>query len=95
MVDLDDLVDGIRSGRRAAVSRAITLVESSKPSHRAQAFFVRSPAATVSPKTKRQMPFTLSGVSSEPISLVPSTDPRIPKTIAPNTDPNGMLSSFR
>jgi LAO/AO transport system kinase len=37
MADLDDLVDGIRSGRRAAVSRAITLVESSKPEHRLEA----------------------------------------------------------
>jgi LAO/AO transport system kinase len=34
MVDVDDLVDGIGSGRRAAVSRAITLVESSRPEHR-------------------------------------------------------------
>ncbi len=37
MADLDGLVDGIRTGRRAAVSRAITLVESSKPEHRAEA----------------------------------------------------------
>ncbi len=37
MVDLDDLVDGIGSGRRAAVSRAITLVESSRPEHRLEA----------------------------------------------------------
>jgi LAO/AO transport system kinase len=37
MVDVDGLLDGIRSGRRAAVSRAITLVESSKPEHRAEA----------------------------------------------------------
>jgi len=32
-----DLVDGIVSGRRAAVARAITLVESSNPEHRARA----------------------------------------------------------
>jgi LAO/AO transport system kinase len=37
MVDVDGLLDGIRSGRRAAVSRAITLVESSKPEHRDEA----------------------------------------------------------
>jgi LAO/AO transport system kinase len=37
MADLDDLVDGIRTGRRAAVSRAITLVESSRPEHRLEA----------------------------------------------------------
>jgi LAO/AO transport system kinase len=33
----DDLVDGVVAGRRAAVSRAITLVESSRPEHRARA----------------------------------------------------------
>jgi len=37
MTDVDDLADGVRSGRRAAVSRAITLVESSLPEHRSQA----------------------------------------------------------
>ena len=37
MVDVDGLVAGIRERRRAAVSRAITLVESSKPAHRAAA----------------------------------------------------------
>ena len=31
------LVDGVLAGHRASVSQAITLVESSKPSHRAQA----------------------------------------------------------
>jgi LAO/AO transport system kinase len=35
--DLPTLVEGIRAGRRAAVSRAITLVESSKPEHRVAA----------------------------------------------------------
>jgi len=35
--DLRTLVEGIRAGRRAAVSRAITLVESSKPEHRVAA----------------------------------------------------------
>ncbi|GAA4113681.1 methylmalonyl Co-A mutase-associated GTPase MeaB [Nocardioides fonticola] len=34
---VEDLLTGIRSGQRAAVSRAITLVESSRPQHRAQA----------------------------------------------------------
>ena len=37
MASPDSLVDGIRAGRRAAVSRAITLMESSQPEHRAQA----------------------------------------------------------
>lgn len=32
-----ELADGVRAGRRAAVSRAITLVESSKPAHRESA----------------------------------------------------------
>jgi LAO/AO transport system kinase len=33
-VDIAELVEGVTSGRRAAVSRAITLVESSRPEHR-------------------------------------------------------------
>ena len=32
--DVQDLLDGISDGKRAAVSRAITLVESTKPQHR-------------------------------------------------------------
>jgi LAO/AO transport system kinase len=36
-MDLDDLLAGIAEGRRAAVSRAITLVESTKPAHRQKA----------------------------------------------------------
>ena len=34
---LDDLVDGVRTGRRAMLARAITLIESRKPEHRALA----------------------------------------------------------
>jgi LAO/AO transport system kinase len=37
MADLDELLRGVREGSRAAVSRAITLVESSRPEHRAEA----------------------------------------------------------
>lgn len=37
VVDVGELAAGVRAGRRAQVSRAITLVESSKPQHRAQA----------------------------------------------------------
>jgi LAO/AO transport system kinase len=37
MPDVQALLDGIRAGRRAAVSQAITLVESSKREHRAEA----------------------------------------------------------
>ncbi|MEX0428841.1 methylmalonyl Co-A mutase-associated GTPase MeaB [Nocardioides sp. DS6] len=33
-LDVAELLEGIREGRRAAVSRAITLVESTKPAHR-------------------------------------------------------------
>jgi LAO/AO transport system kinase len=36
-VDVDALVEGVRAGNRASVSRAITLVESSRPDHRAAA----------------------------------------------------------
>jgi LAO/AO transport system kinase len=36
-MDVDRLVEGIREGRRAQVSRAITLVESTSAKHRAQA----------------------------------------------------------
>jgi LAO/AO transport system kinase len=37
MPEVGELVDGVLAGRRAAVSQAITLVESSRPEHRAQA----------------------------------------------------------
>ena len=37
MVEVNQLVEGIRARQRAAVSRAITLVESSKPEHRVAA----------------------------------------------------------
>jgi LAO/AO transport system kinase len=37
MVDIEALVDGVRAGRRADVSRAITLVESSRADHRSLA----------------------------------------------------------
>ena len=37
MADVPTLIEGIRAGRRAQVSQAITLVESSKPEHRQMA----------------------------------------------------------
>jgi len=37
MPDLAELVAGVRAGRRASVSQAITLVESSRPEHRTRA----------------------------------------------------------
>ena len=36
-LQLDDYVDGVRSGERAVIGRAITLIESRKPEHRALA----------------------------------------------------------
>jgi len=36
-LDVNALIEGVRAGQRAAVSRAITLVESTKPAHRALA----------------------------------------------------------
>ena len=36
-MDVQTLVEGVRAGRRAAVSRAITLVESARPDHQAAA----------------------------------------------------------
>jgi LAO/AO transport system kinase len=36
-LDVDDLVETVLDGKRAAVSRAITLVESTKPAHREEA----------------------------------------------------------
>ncbi|MDQ4110668.1 MAG: ATP/GTP-binding protein, partial [Actinomycetota bacterium] len=45
--DVQDLLDGISDGKRAAVSRAITLVESTKPQHRdiARELLTKLPAA--------------------------------------------------
>ncbi|MFT4188949.1 MAG: methylmalonyl Co-A mutase-associated GTPase MeaB [Aeromicrobium sp.] len=37
MIDVTALADGVRAGRRASVSRAITLVESRRPDHRVAA----------------------------------------------------------
>ncbi|MDN4173671.1 methylmalonyl Co-A mutase-associated GTPase MeaB [Nocardioides sp. SOB77] len=46
--DVPTLVEGIRAGRRAAVSQAITLVESSRPQHRALARELLTELAEVS-----------------------------------------------
>ena len=37
MVDVAELADDVRVGKRSAISRAITLVESSRADHRAEA----------------------------------------------------------
>ena len=46
-VDVAALVEGVRSGRRAAVSRAITLVESSRAEHRTSSRELLTELATV------------------------------------------------
>jgi LAO/AO transport system kinase len=50
-MDVDRLVEGIREGKRAQVSRAITLVESTSPKHREQARLLL--AALVEVRAKR------------------------------------------
>ncbi|MEP9361834.1 methylmalonyl Co-A mutase-associated GTPase MeaB [Nocardioides sp. CN2-186] len=47
MPDVETLVEGIRAGRRAAVSQAITLVESTSRKHREQARALMTELATV------------------------------------------------
>ena len=58
----DDLLTGIAEGRRAAVSRAITLVESSKPAHRAQARELLTRLAAAATDTKPAIRVGISGV---------------------------------
>jgi LAO/AO transport system kinase len=53
------LVEQVRAGRRAAVSRAITLVESSRPEHRAQA---RELLAALPPPERAAVRVGISGV---------------------------------
>jgi LAO/AO transport system kinase len=58
-VDVAALVAGIRDGRRAAVSQAITLVESSRPDHRASA---RELLAELTPYSGGAVRIGISGV---------------------------------
>jgi len=54
-VDVEHLADGVRSGKRAAVSQAITLVESSRADHRAasrELLALLSPAVSASGASK-------------------------------------------
>lgn len=60
-VDVPALVEGVRSGRRAEVSRAITLVESSRTEHRAAARELLTALAEV-----ERPPATRVGVSGVP-----------------------------
>jgi LAO/AO transport system kinase len=56
-VDVGALVAGIAAGQRAAVSRAITLVESTKPAHREQARELLTQLAESDFSTGRNRPF--------------------------------------
>jgi LAO/AO transport system kinase len=59
MTEVDSLADGVRAGRRAAVSRAITLVESSLPEHRTRA---RALLAALPEPTEPTVRVGISGV---------------------------------
>ena len=60
-----ELLEGIREGRRAAISRAITLVESSRPQHRAQARELLT-ALTDRPDAGVRSPAVRVGISGVP-----------------------------
>lgn len=60
-VDVDALVAGVRDGQRAAVSRAITVVESSRPEHRLAARELLTALAEV-----ERPPATRVGISGVP-----------------------------
>ena len=59
MTDLNALAEGIRSGQRSAISRAITLVESSRADHRASA---RELLELLSPESTDGVRVGISGV---------------------------------
>jgi LAO/AO transport system kinase len=63
-----DLLDGITAGRRAAVSRAITLVESTKPAHRelARELLTRLSRNDASSVTERPLDVVRVGISGVP-----------------------------
>lgn len=58
-VDVDAMASGVLEGRRAAISRAITLVESSRPDHRASA---RALLAELTPHAGGAVRVGISGV---------------------------------
>jgi LAO/AO transport system kinase len=58
-IDVAELAEGVRAGRRAAVSRAITLVESRRADHRAQA---RDLLAALTPDAGGAVRVGISGV---------------------------------
>jgi LAO/AO transport system kinase len=67
-IDVADLITGIRSGQRAAVSRAITLVESTKPAHRDLARQLLTELAEGDPSTGHERPLDVVrvGISGVP-----------------------------
>ena len=66
MVDVAVLLEGIREGRRASVSRAITLVESQRADHRAAARELLTRLTEVSASLDRQASAVRVGVSGVP-----------------------------
>jgi LAO/AO transport system kinase len=62
--DVDALVEGVLAGRRTAVSRAITLVESARPDHRADARELLT--ALAGPETADRAPSVRVGISGVP-----------------------------
>ncbi|HET6562695.1 MAG TPA: methylmalonyl Co-A mutase-associated GTPase MeaB [Marmoricola sp.] len=65
-VDVDALVAGVRDGARAAVSRAITLVESSRPDHRTAARELVAALAATSAAPADAAPVPRVGISGVP-----------------------------
>ena len=59
MTDVQALAEGVRAGKRRALAKAITLVESTRPDHRAQA---RELLEVLLPHTGRALRVGLSGV---------------------------------
>ena len=57
--DVEQLADGVRSGKRAAISQAITLVESSRADHRAAS---RELLAILTPEAGQSVRVGISGV---------------------------------
>ncbi len=58
-VNVEELADGIGNGSRAAIARAITLVESTRPQHRAKAHELLK---LIAPRTGRAFRVGISGV---------------------------------
>ena len=66
MPSVEELLAGIAAGQRAAVSRAITLVESSRPQHRAQARELLTALAARTSGGSATAPVVRVGISGVP-----------------------------